>query len=137
MTIQELQNSLQGYHYGAFKKATWKSTKIINGVCYEKTSKGVVRFVDYENMASTKLKRANGSVKKSGNGNNYLIKNVLYQANNGSWLVSMKTTSKKAICEYKINGVVVDKATYELAVPSVKNDSGMFTVKLENLISLG
>ena len=88
--------------------------------------------------AKTKEKRANGMVARANNGGNVIIKDILYQAKNGSMLVSLKTTNHKAHSTYKINGVEVDKATYETMVkPSAYNDSGVFTIKLENLISLG
>lgn len=139
MTQQELIQT--NIRKGAYIRATWKSEKEINGIKCEKISNGVVRFVNYENMASTKEKRTNGMVAKKTNGGNVIIKDILYQANNGSMLVSMKTTKnqkQKTHSTYKISGVEVDKATYETMVkPSAYNDSGVFTIKLENLISLG
>ena len=138
MTQQELQNVVNNIHKGSFLKAIWKSEKEINGIKCEKISNGVVRLCNYENMAKTKEKRANGMVARASNGGNVIIKDILYQAKNGSMLVSLKTTNHKAHSTYKINGVEVDKATYETMVkPSAYNDSGVFTIKLENLISLG
>lgn len=137
MTKTQLQQWYQTYKKGTFTKATWKSEKVINGSKCEKISNGVVRFVDYENMKTTKAKRqANGSQPKASNGKS-IIKDILVQSANGNLLVTMKTTTIKAKSTYKINGVAVDKATYETMVKPTHNDSGTFTIKLENLISLG
>jgi hypothetical protein len=105
-------------------------------------SEGVVRFVNYENMAKTKAKRQQGMVARAtSNGGKTILKDIVYQASNGNMLVSMKTTNNpnhKPKTTYIVNGVIVDKATYETMVkPSSYNDSGVFTIKLENLLELG
>ena len=140
--LQNLQTWLKTYHKGAMVKATWRSEKLVNGVLCEKVSNGVIRFVAYENMNSTKLKRqqqkANGIVPPQRNNNGkVIIKDILYQANNGNLLVSAKTTKHKATSDYKVNGVIVDKATYETYVKPNNGNLELFTIKLENLISLG
>lgn len=138
MKLNEFLQKINGYHKGSFIPAKWKSEKVINGVLCVKVSQGVVRFCDYENMAKTKAKRQQGMVAKASNGSKTIIKDMVYQANNGSVLVSMKTTIIKPKSTYQINGQMVDKATYETMVkPSAYNDSGVFTIKLENLLELG
>lgn len=91
-------------------------------------------------MAKTKAKRQNGMVARAtnNNGSKTILKDIVYQASNGNVLVSMKTTIIKPKSTYQINGQMVDKATYETMVkPSAYNDSGVFTIKLENLLKLG
>lgn len=140
MLLNEFQQKINGIKKGTFVKAMWQSVKVVNGVKCVKVSEGVVRFVDYENMATTKAKRQNGMVARTtNNGGKTLIKDILYQASNGNLLVSMKTTTiKSKVLSYEMNGLMVDKATYETMVkPSSHNDSGIFTIKLENLLKLG
>lgn len=139
MLLNEFQAKTKNYHKGTFIKASWKSEKVVNGVKCEKVSNGVVRFVNYENMKTTKAKRQNGmQPRQASNGVKVIIEDMVIQASNGNMLVTMKTTKVKTQSTYKINGVAVDKATYQAMVkPSSYNDSGTFTVKLENLISLG
>jgi hypothetical protein len=141
MKQTELEQWYRTYHKGAWVKATWKSEKIVNGVKCEKVSNGVIRFVDYENMRTTKIKRlqqqASGMVVAKRNNGKSIIKDLLIQANNGNLLVVAKTTHIKPKSTYKLNGMVVDKATYETMVKPTFNDSGTFTIKLENLLSIG
>ena len=137
MKINELQKWANNYKMGTWTKASWKSERVVNGAKCEKVSNGVIRFVEYENMESTKQRRkANGSQPKASTGK-FIIKNILVQCNNGSLIVSAKTTHIKPKSTYKINGAIVDKATYETMVPPHSNSSDVFSIKLENLISLG
>ena len=129
MLYNEFLQKINQIKKGVMVKASWKSEKSINGNTYEKISKGVVRFVKYGNIKGV-------VVKGNGNGNSAIIPDILYQANNGNYLVQMAKTRIKAKCVYKINGVEVDKQTYETMVKPQRNDSPIFRVKLENLISL-
>ena len=130
MKQTELQKWLNTHHKGTFTKATWKSEKEINGIKCEKISNGVVRFVKYANIKGVVVKGAN-------NGDKAIIDNVLYQTSKGNLLVQMATTKVKSHSTYKVNGVVVDKATYETYVKPNNGARVVFRVKLENLISLG
>ena len=130
MKIKELQNFLQNHKKGTFVKATWKSEKDINGTKCEKISNGVVRFVKYGNIKGVVVKGTN-------NGDTAIIENTLYQTSKGNLLVQMATTHIKAHSTYMVNGVEVDKATYETYVKPNNGVRVIFRVKLENLISLG
>jgi len=130
MLLQDLQTKLNGIRKGKFIKASWKSEKVVNGVKCEKISNGVVRFVKYGNIKGV-------VVKNVGNGDNVVIKDILYKASNGNYLVQFGKTKIKAKSTYLINGAMVDKTTYETMVKPNNNDSPIFRVKLENLISLG
>ena len=130
MKINELQKYLQNHKKGTFTKATWKSEKDINGVKCEKISNGVVRFVKYGNIKGVVVKGVN-------NGEKAIIENTLYQTSKGNLLVQMATTNIKAKSTYMVNGVEVDKATYETYVKPSNGARVVFIVKLENLISLG
>ena len=130
MTRKELQNFLKNYRNGSFVKAIWRSEKMINGVKCEKVSNGVVRFVKYANIKGVVVKGVN-------NGETSIIPNILYQTSNGSELVQMATTNVKAHSNYKVNGVEVDKATYETYVKPSNGARVVFRVKLENLLKLG
>lgn len=131
MKQTELQKWLATYKKGSFVKATWKSEKVVKGIKCEKVSNGVVRFVKYGNIKGVVVKGVN-------NGDKAIIENTLYQTSNGSMLVQMATTHIKAKSTYKVNGAIVDKATYENYVkPSNNGARVVFRVKLENLLSLG
>lgn len=130
MKQTELQQWLNTHHKGAYTKATWKSEKEVNGIKCEKVSNGVVRFVKYANIKGVVVKGAS-------NGDKAIIDNVLYQTSKGNLLVQMATTNIKSHSTYKVNGVVVDKATYETYVKPSNGARVVFRVKLENLISLG
>ena len=131
MLLKDFQTKLNGIKKGKFMKATWKSEKIVGGIKCEKISKGVVRFVEYGHIKGVVVKGVS-------NGTNVVIKDILYQSANGNLLVQFGRTNVKAKSTYIINGNVVDKATYDTMVkPSSNNNSPIFRVKLENLISLG
>lgn len=135
MLVKEFQTKFANeIKKGEFIAATWKSEKVVNGDTCEKISKGVVRFVKYANINGVQVKG------KTNPNEQAIIPNVLYHnTNTGSYLVQMATTNVKAKCVYKVNGVEVDKATYETMVkPRQHNgDTIVFRVKVENLLSLG
>lgn len=130
MKQTELKQWLATYKKGTFTKATWRSEKQVNGVKCEKISNGVVRFVKYGNIKGVVVKGVN-------NGDKALIENTLYQTSNGNLLVQMATTHIKSHSTYKVNGQMVDKATYETYVKPNNGARVVFRVKLENLLSLG
>ena len=130
MKQNDLQQWLNTHHKGTYTKATWKSEKEINGIKCEKISNGVVRFVKYGNIKGVVVKGTN-------NGDKAIIENVLYQTSKGNLLVQMATTNIKAHSKYMVDGVEVDKATYETYVKPSNGARVVFRVKLENLISLG
>lgn len=131
MLLKETQNKISAIRKGAFVKATWKSTKTINGVVYEKTSNGVVRFVHYPNINGV-------NAKGKGNDNETMVSPFIYHnKNTNNDYIQFATTNIKAKCVYKVNGVMVDKNTYESVVGVSNKKSVVFRVKLENLISLG
>ena len=130
MLLNEFLQKINGIQKGKFVKATWKSTKVINGVVYEKVSNGVVRLVKYANIKGVVVKGTN-------NGASAIIEDILYKTSNGGLLVQFATTNIKAKSTYSINGAMVDKTTYENVVGSNNGARVVFRVKLENLISLG
>ena len=136
MTIQELQD--KNLKQGIFHSAKWKSEKIVNGVKCEKVSKGVVRIVPYQNIGVVKAKASVSQTQATKQDNNqWIIKDLLsYNTKTGNYLVRFAKTSVRPQCEYKLNGVVVDKDQYETLVKPHTNDSPIFQVKLENLIDI-
>lgn len=119
---------------GQFVKASWQSVKSIDGVEVKKVSEGVVRFVQYAHISGVQV------VGKVNPNEQCLIPNTLYfNAKTQNYLVQLATTETKPHCKYYVNGVEVDKDTYEgIAKPkSSSHDSPVFRVKLENLISIG
>ena len=60
MLLNEFLQKINGIQKGKFVKATWKSTKVINGVVYEKVSNGVVRLVKYANIKGVVVKGTGG-----------------------------------------------------------------------------
>lgn len=138
MTIQELQN--KNLKKGKFHSAKWKSEKIVNGVKCEKISKGVVQIAKYSNIAVVKAKKSvsqtQAQTPKQDN-NQWIIEDLLsYNEKTGNYLVRFMKTKVRPHCEYKLNGVVVDKDQYETLVKPHTNDSPIFQVKLENLIDI-
>lgn len=133
MKLQEFLKQTNQIKKGKFTKATWKSVKVVNGVNYEKVSNGVIRFVNYYN-----IKGVNSNGGKANPNVNTIVKDILtYNSNTKNYLVHMAPTNHhKPKCTYKINGVEVDKATYEKVIPS-KSHGVIFQVNLDNLISLG
>ena len=135
MLLQDFQNKYnQEIKKGQFTKAKWQSVKVINGIEYKKVSQGVVRFVQYAHIQGVVV------VGKVNVNEQCLIPNTLYyNAKTQNYLVQLATTETKPHCQYYINGVETDKATYELGNPPRQNSqaSPVFRVKLENLLELG
>lgn len=135
MLLQDFQNIYTNeIKKGQFTKATWQSVKMVNGVEYKKVSKGVVRFVQYGHIKGVVV------VGKVNTNEQCLIENTLYHnSKTNSYLVQFATTQIKPQCTYYVNGVEVDKATFDLGNPPRKNSqaSPVFRVKLENLLELG
>lgn len=135
MLLQDFQNKYANeIKKGQFTKATWQSVKTIGGVEYKKVSQGVVRFVQYAHIQGVVV------VGKTNVNEQCLIPNTLYfNAKTQNHLVQLGTTETKPHCTYYINGVEVDKATFEQGNPTRKNSqsSPVFRVKLENLLELG
>ena len=135
MLLQDFQNKYANeIKKGQFTKAKWQSVKVINGNEYKKVSQGVVRFVQYAHIKGVVV------VGKVNTNENCLIPNTLYyNAKTNNYLVQLATTETKPHCTYYINGVEVDKATFEQDNPPRQNSqaSPVFRVKLENLLALG
>ena len=135
MTLQDFQNKYSNkIKKGQFTRATWQSVKVVKGIEYKKVSKGVVRFVQYGNIKGVVV------VGKVNENESCLIPNTLYyNAKTNNHLVQLATTETKPSCTYYINGVEVDKATFEKGNPPRQNSqvSPVFRVKLENLLELG
>ena len=135
MLLQEFQTKYANeIKKGQFTKATWQSVKVIGGVEYKKVSNGVVRFVQYAHIQGVVV------VGKVNVNEQCLIPNTLYfNAKTNNYLVQLATTETKPHCRYYVNGVEVDKATFELGNPPRQNSqaSPVFRVKLENLLELG
>lgn len=135
MLLQDFQTKYENeIKKGQFTKAKWQSIKIIGGVEYKKVSQGVVRFVQYAHIQGVVV------VGKVNVNEQCLIPNTLYfNAKTNNYLVQLATTETKPHCTYYINGVEVDKATFEQGNPPRQNSqaSPVFRVKLENLLELG
>lgn len=119
---------------GCFISASWQSVKTINGKEYKKVSQGVVRFVQYGNIAGVQV-----AGKINVNEECIIPSALYYNSKTNNYLVQLSTTETKPHCTYYINGEAVDKATFELENPPRHNSqaSPVFRVKLENLLSLG
>ena len=101
-----------------------------------KVSNGVVRLVKYANIKGVSVKG------KENVNETCLIENTLYHnAKSNSYLVQLATTTIKPKVEYFVNGVSVDKQTYDLNAKTKPTTSFenrvVFRVKLENLLELG
>ena len=135
MLLQDFQTKYNNeIKKGQFTKVTWQSIKTIGGVEYKKVSNGVVRFVQYSHIQGVVV------VGKVNVNEQCLIPNTLYfNAKTNNYLVQLATTETKPHCRYYVNGVEVDKATFEQGNPPRQNSqaSPVFRVKLETLLELG
>lgn len=110
---------------------------------YIKTTTTKVRFVNYYNIASVKASGKTPNQTTSPNIQTIIPHILTFNSNTQNYLVHCyKTPKNKPIVVYQDpNGKVIDKATYEMAVPPKKkygnNDSPIFQKKLQSIISIG
>lgn len=139
MQVNELIIKVENVKRGQFQRAKWQSVKVVNGETYKKVSVGVVRIVEYTHIKSVK-ERLQNTQRKSNPNEKTIISNVLYyNSNTNNYLVHLATTKVKAKSYYYINGVQVDKATFEKGNPPRKSSSvaPIFQVLIENLLEFG
>ena len=134
MTIQELQN--KNLKHGIYHKAQWQSIKSINGNEYKKVSNGIVRVVKYSNLKVVKAKLSEQAPKTESK-TQWLIEDLLFfNENTKNYLVRLGTTNHKAKSKYYVNGNEVSKEDFENVVKPNGGNQPVFSVKLENLISI-
>ena len=134
MTKNKFEKIYATIKRGAFTKASWQSVAQVNGDEYQKVSQGVVRFVRYGAIKGVVVKG-----KANPNETSPLPNALFHNSNTGSWLVQFATTTIKPKVKYFINGEEVGKSQFELGVKPKKSsqDSPVFRVRLENVLSLG
>ena len=138
MTHQEIENlfNTKVLQKGKLTKITYMKSE--NG--YTKTTTMVVRFINYYNMEIVKQSGKQPTTNSNPNVQ-VLIPHILtYNVNTGNYLLHcypMPNIKAKTI--YKDpKGQVIDKATYELAVPPKKiNPSPVRQIKVQDIISIG
>lgn len=139
MTIQELQN--KNLKHGVYHKATWRSSKTINGVEYTKVSNGVIRIVHYGNIKEVKAKlseKAPMEQTKQNTTKQWVIKDLLsFNTNTQKYSVQFGTTNIKPQSTCYANGVEISRDEYDMVIaPKSKDKSPIFNVLLENVISI-
>lgn len=135
MKTQELVNKFQTKELkkGIYTKAKWQSITIKKGVEYKKVSQGVVRFVKYSHIKGVVVK---GQINVN---EQCLMSDTIYHnSNTNNDYVQLARTNHKAKSTYYINGVEVDKETFEKQNPPRQGTpSPIFRVKIENLLEVG
>lgn len=135
MKTQELEQMFKNQQLkkGQFTKAKWQSITIKKGVEYKKVSQGVIRFVKYSHIKGVIVK---GQINVN---EQCLMSDTIYHnSNTNTDYVQLARTNHKAKSTYYINGVEVDKATFEQGNPPRQGTpSPIFRVKMENLLEVG
>lgn len=131
MTIQELHKALSKIRKGAMVKVHYMTNK----GNYAKETETTIRFVEYSHINGVQAKgkvNPNESVDKYG---------VIFNKNTNKFYLQMATinTKHKAKVKYYLNGVEIDKATYEIANPPRPNTQPLvvFRKDINDIISLG
>ena len=131
MTIQELTKALSKIKKGAMTKVCYKTTK----GNYSKETETIVRFVQDSHIKGVQAKgktNPNESVDNLG---------IIFNKNTNKFYLQMATikTKTKAKVKYYLNGVEIDKASYELANPPRPNTQPLivFRKDINDIISLG
>ena len=143
LTIAELVKLLSELKLGQYHSFTTK--KVDSETGYYRITRSVGRLCDYENMESTKQKRANGTPKRA-NGNNsnvvVVIPNVLYYyPNTNNYNISVKTTKRQGRTSktkyYNSNGKKISKSEFEKVVKlDNHNINEMWYIKVQDLIAI-
>lgn len=139
MTIQDIQKLFDSktIKKGRYYLITY--CKVEKG--YTKTTTTKVRFVNYYNIKS--VKESGKTPTPTSANTQVIIPHILtYNTNTQNYLVHCyKTPNSKAKVTYQdSNGKIITKEEYETVVPPKKkygNDSPVFQVKVQDIISLG
>ena len=144
MLLNELIKKLSSIKKGAYTKAQWQSTKVINGILLEKVSSGVVKVgIKYAN-----IKKEKDTTTRQFNGH-YIVDNVIIESQDKKGNTTRNVRLYPSKCKnhhtrvvYYYGGVEYSKQELiemgVLETPKTRTSEMLcFTVKLENLISLG
>lgn len=132
MTLKELQNTLATIKKGKFATIHYQKTN--NG--YSKETEKTIRFVEYSHIKNVQVKG------KANPNDNYVSEFVIYNKNTQKYYLMVATTNTpyKAQVKYYLNGVEIDKDTYEQANPPKKSYSSspspVFKLHIEDIISI-
>lgn len=129
MTIQELHKALSKIRKGAMVKVHY----VTNKGNYAKETETTIRFVEYSHINGVQAKgkvNPNESVDKYG---------VIFNKNTNKFYLQMATikTNHQPHVKYFLNGVEIDKNTYDQANPSRPFNSPVFRKDINDIISLG
>ena len=140
MLLNELIEKLSSIKKGTYTKAQWQSTKVINGILLEKVSSGVVKVgIKYAN-----IKKEKDTTTRQFNGH-YIVDNVIIESQDKKGNTTHNVRLYPSKCTrvvYYYGGVEYSKQELiemgVLETPKPRTSEMLcFTVKLENLISLG
>ena len=139
MKLEKFVELVKSIKNGCYVKASWKSTKEINGILLEKVSSGVVRMgIKYSN-----LKKEKDTTTRQFNGK-YIVDNMLIE-NNTHHIVRLypsKCKNHHTRVVYYYGGQeytkqeLIELGVLETPKPRT-SEMTCFSVRLENLISLG
>ena len=142
LTLQEVIAILANLKKGCYH--SFETTKIDSESGYYRITTSNGRLCSYENMKSTKEKRANGIAKKTSTNSSMVvvIEDVLYfNTNTNNYLLSVKTTRRNCKTSHTIyfdnNGNEISKEDFEKVVKLDKhNVSDMWYIKLQDLTAV-
>ena len=139
MKLEKFVELVKSIKNGCYVKASWKSTKEVNGILLEKVSSGVVRMgIKYSN-----LKKEKDTTTRQFNGK-YIVENMLIE-NNTHHIVRLypsKCKNHHTRVVYYYGGQeytkqeLIELGVLETPKPRT-SEMTCFSVRLENLISLG
>lgn len=144
MKLEKFIELVKSIKNGCYIKASWKSTKEINGILLEKISSGVVRMgIKYSN-----LKKEKDTTTRQFNGK-YIVDNMLIESidkkgntNHNVRLYPSKSNKHHTRVVYYYGGQeytkqeLIELGVLETPKPRT-SEMTCFSVRLENLISLG
>ena len=138
MELKEIITKLETIKKGAFTKVSYRTTKELKklGVTLEKTTDTTIRFVEYGHIKGVEVKH------KPNQNEQWLPNGLIYNENKNAYYLQMATTKnghKTAKIVYKVNGVVVDKETYNQYDKPNPNKEPLVTFRknINDIISLG
>ena len=139
MKLEKFVELVKSIKNGCYVKASWKSTKQVNGILLEKVSSGVVRMgIKYSN-----LKKEKDTTTRQFNGK-YIVDNMLIESNTHHIvrLYPSKCKNHHTRVVYYYGGQeytkqeLIELGVLETPKPRT-SEMTCFSVRLENLISLG
>lgn len=150
MKYEEIKNAIHSIHAGTYTNMTTcktlKTRKEFKDKSIVKISHSTIRTgVEYDNMKSTKERRANGSLPAENAGLKYGHyingEEKYFIEHNGQIYLRVSSSPNKSRVTYLVNGIQTDEDTVKaMCLKSEFRDGekpSVYNVKIENVISIG